>query len=275
MRMYLKKYIVMLVLCFVAVTGVFVHATDVMAAISSVYDEAGLLSEAECEELLEQVNALCEKTSWNIFAVTTADAHGKSSMEYADDFYDEQTSKDADGVLVLIDMDNREIYISTCGIAIRYLEDTRIEAILDDAFYYVADGAYAECLSAMISGVEYYYDKGIHQDQYNYDVETGEISEYVEDTEDTLFDTGYGIYFSIGVGLAFYFIIIDRYSLKGSTRNDGYDFTRYGKVDLIDREDRFMHKTLTHQVIKRDDDHQSSTHTSSSGSTHGGGGRSF
>ena len=281
MRKMLKKYSVILVVCVLACFGMLLGSTQaVLAAVPPVYDEAEILTEEECVDLLEQVNALREKTGWDIFAVTIANANGKSAEEYADDFYDAQTSEDSDGVLALIDMDNGDICISTCGEAIRYLEDARIEAILDDAFYYAVDGDYAGCLSAMISGIEYYYDKGIHEDQYNYDVETGAVSEYRTLTWMEIVPVSL---LSAGAGIAIYCVVINRYSLKGSTRNDEYPYSRYGKVDLTDTEDRFVHQTLTHHVIQTNNGsrsgggggHRSSVHHSSSGRSHGGGGRSF
>ena len=280
MRKLLKKYSVMLAVCILAGFGMLSGVAQVVsAAIPPVYDEAGILSEEERATLLEQVNALREKTGWDIFAVTTANANGKSSMEYADDFYDAQTADDSNGVLALIDMDNREIYLSTCGDAIRCLEDARIESILDDAFSYVVDGDYAGCLSVMLSGVEYYYEKGIHEDQYNYDVETGAVSEYRTLTWMEVVPVAL---LSAGVGIAIYCIVVHRYSLKGSTRNDSYPYTRYGQVNLIDTEDRFVHQTITHHVIQTNNGgssggsgHRSSVHHSSGGRSHGGGGRSF
>lgn len=281
MRKRLRKYRVILAVCILTGFYMLSGITQVVsAAVPSVYDEAGLLTEEDWVALSEQVSALKEKTGWDIFAVTTANANGKSSMEYADDFYDAQTPEDSNGVLALIDMDNREIYLSTCGEAIRYLEDARIEAILDDAFSYVADGDYAGCLSAMISGVEYYYEKGIHEDQHNYDVETGAVSEYRTITWMEVVPVAL---LSAGVGIAIYCIVINRYSLKGSTRNDDYSYSRYGNIDLTDTEDRFVHQTITHHVIQTNNGggsssgggHRSSVHRSSSGRSHGGGGRSF
>ena len=281
MRKMLKKYSLMLTVCLVAVFGLLFGASQIVsAAIPAVYDEAGLLTEEERVALSEQVNVLREQTGWDIFAVTIDNANGKSSMAYADDLYDAQTAEDSNGVLALIDMDNREIYLSTCGEAIRYLEDARIDAILDDAFSYVVDGDYAGCLSAMISGVEYYYEKGIHEDQYNYDVETGAVSQYRTLTWMEVVPVAL---VSAGVGIAIYCIVMNRYSLKGSTRNDSYPYTRYGNVDLTDTEDRFVHQTITHHVIQTNNGgssgggggHRSSVHHSSGGRSHGGGGRNF
>lgn len=246
---------------------------------SYVFDDAGLLTSAEIAELEEQIAATKEKTGWDIFAVTTNDAQGKSAMAYADDFYDARTSEDSNGILVLIDMDNREIYISTCGDAIRYLTDQRIEYILDDGFYYVSEGEYASCLSAMISGAERYFDAGIPQNQYNYDVETGAVSEY---RSLTWMEVVPVLLLAVGAGAAFYFIVAKSYKHKGLRYE--YPYMKYGKVDLTDFEDRFIRESVTHQRIQtssssggshRSSGGRSSTHRSSSGRSHGGGGRRF
>ena len=253
---------------------------DVAGAIPSVYDEAGLLTEQERTALADEVTALQEKTGWDIFAVTTANANGKTATAYADDLYDTQTAEDSDGFLMLIDMDNREICISTAGEAIRYLDDGRIDAILDDAYYYVSEGDYAGCLSAMVSGAAYYYEKGIHEDQYTYDVETGAVSHYHKLTWMEVLPV---LLLSAGVGAGIYLFVLKSYSVKGG--RDSYAYTRYGKVDLTDAEDRFVNQTVIHQRIQTDSGgsgghsssggHRSSVHRSSSGRSHGGGSRRF
>lgn len=246
---------------------------------SNVFDYAGLLADDEIAALETQIAAMKDKTDWDILAVTTDYAEGKSAMAYADDFYDELTDEDSDGILVLIDMDNREIYISTCGKAIRYLTDARIERILDDGFYYVSNGEYASCLSAMLSTAEYYYDEGIQEDQYNYDVETGAVSEY---RVLTWMEVVPVFFLAVGVGLAIYFFVVRSYSLKGGRYE--YPYTKYGKLDLTAHEDRFLRAHTTHHRIQtsssggggnRSSGGRSSTHRSSSGRSHGGGGRKF
>ena len=84
-----------------------------------VYDEAGLLTADEIADLNDEIASFMEESGWNVYAVTTDDAQGKSATAYADDFFDEHSPEQEDGVALLIDMDNREITISTCGIAIR------------------------------------------------------------------------------------------------------------------------------------------------------------
>ena len=88
----------------------------------TVYDDAALLTPEEIETLESELDAAGEKTGWNMLMLTTDDTNGKTTQEYADDFFD-AIAENGDGVALLIDMQNREICISTGGIAIRYLTD--------------------------------------------------------------------------------------------------------------------------------------------------------
>lgn len=141
------------------------------------YDDAALLSDEEQQSLSEEITNLQETTGWEVYVLTTEDAQGKTAREYADDFYDTTATGD-DGVVFLIDMDNREVTISTAGEAIYYLNDDRIDDILDNGYDYVVDGEYASCFSSMLSDAEYYYEVGVPSDAYTYDEETGEIHYY-------------------------------------------------------------------------------------------------
>ncbi|MCI8391981.1 MAG: TPM domain-containing protein [Roseburia sp.] len=264
-------------LLIVTLGSVTVCAAEESADGRNVYDDAGLLTQSEQKAVEEQILALKEASGWNIFAVTTSDTGGKSTMAFADDFFDEHSPEQEDGVAVVIDMDNRQIYISTCGIAIRYLTDERIERILDDAYEEITDGEYKACLSVMLDGVERYYEDGIPNGQYNYDTETGKVSRYRSITfVEFLIALALGILCSVIVWLS----VVGKYRLKSPTFH--YDFRGNGHLDLRVREDRFINQTLTHRRIPRETSGgghssagRSSTHTSSSGRSHGGGGRSF
>ena len=250
----------------------------VAAQVGNVYDDAGLLTDSERQALDEKITSLSEETGWNIYAVTTEDARGKTAMAYADDFFDEHSPDQEDGVALLIDMDNREIVLSTCGIAIRYLTDARIDAILDDAYNDVSAGDYADCLNTMLDGVARYYDAGIPSGQYNYDTETGRVSVYrsIEPMELVI-----AIILAVGSGVSVYLFVAARYRLKFETYH--YPSRENSDVSLKVREDRFINQTTTHRRIQTEtsggggghSSGRSSTHTSSSGRSHGGGSRRF
>ena len=243
----------------------------------NVYDDAALLTETEIDALNDDILALQEASGWNVYAVTTADASGKSAMAYADDFFDEHSPEQEDGVVVLVDMDNREITISACGDAMRYLTDERVDAILDDAYADAGNDAYGDCLDTMLDGIAGYYDAGIQSNQYNYDTETGAVSRY---RTLTLTEILIALVIAVGVGAIIYGVVVGKYQLRFGTYQ--YDFRESGRVDLRVRDDHFVNQTVTHRRIPKENTSggggssgRTSTHTSSSGRTHSGGSRKF
>ncbi len=240
-----------------------------------VTDGAGLLTDAQRADLLEAVTEAEQQTGWNLYAVTTLDAGGKSAQAYADDFFDASSDNES-GVVLLIDMDNREIYISTAGEAIRYLTDRRIDTILDNAYGYVSDGDYANCFSEMLNGVTRAYEQGIPDGQYNYDVETGKISVYRSVTP---LEAVIAVLVALVAGIGVFAAIVGRYRLKfgGYT----YDCHRFGSVNITDEKDVLVNTVVTHRRIPKNTGgsggggSRSSVHTGSSGARHGGGGRKF
>lgn len=277
MKNRIKKYIGLMaaVLALALNAGAYV---DVAAAQEgNVYDDASLLTEMEMDALNEDILTLQDASGWNVYAVTTADANGKSTMAYADDFFDEHSSDQEDGVVVLVDMDNREIAISACGDAMRYLTDERVDAILDLAYTDAGNEAYGDCLNTMLDGVAGYYDAGIQSNQYNYDTETGAVSKY---RTLTLMEILIAVVAAIIVGAVIYGVVIGKYRLRFGTYQ--YDFRDAGRVELRVRDDHFVNEVVTHRKIPKQTTNsgggssgRTSTHTSSSGRTHSGGSRKF
>lgn len=147
----------------------------------SIYDQAGLLNDRQIQDLEHMIAQAEQAVHMDLVVVTTSDAQGKSAREYADVFYIQGgfgTGKKHSGALFLIDMDNREIYISSSGSMIRFLTDSRVEQMLDYAYGQVSTGDYFEAMNRFTQDVVTYYQKGIESGQYNYDPETGEISRH-------------------------------------------------------------------------------------------------
>lgn len=249
------------------------------AQTGAVYDDAALLTGEETEEINSLAASITEKTGWTIYAVTTEDAQGKSAEAYADDFFDEHSQEQEDGAVALIDMDNRDIYLSTSGITIRYVTDERKNQILDDAYTDISDGDYEACLAAMLNGVSDAYDSGIPDDQYNYDRETGEISYYYHLS---LYEVLFAVVAALITGGIVFACITGRYRIKFGGYS--YDPHASGKVDISKKNDRLVGSHTTHRRIETSSNSSSSssssgsrstTHHSSSGNTHGGGGRHF
>lgn len=249
-----------------------------------VYDHADLLTVQEEEKLQNYADVMKDAWEMNFLIITTDDAEGKTSMEYADDFYDAcfPEESEEDGMAYLIDMDNREIYLSTSGIAIRYLTDDRIEHVLDLAFEYVAEGDYYGTFEVFFNESENYLYEGIPEEQYNYDTETGEIDYYEEPMKLTFGEVLFAFAVALIPALVTVLIIKAKYQLKFEDFH--YDANTASKVNLSVKQDRLVNSFVTHRRIPKNTESsggssgggsRSSTHSSSSGRSHGGGGRKF
>ena len=234
----------------------------------TVYDDAALLTPEEIETLESELDAAGEKTGWNILMLTTDDTNGKTTQEYADDFFD-AIAENGDGVALLIDMQNREICISTGGIAIRYLTDARIEDILNDGYEPISDGEYEQCLSVMLKDVMNYYDKGIPSNQYEYEEKNDDVTpvEYVITSV---------VLSLIPGGIVFLVIVL---FCKLRTGRYKYDANESGTINIKKHSDVLVNTVVTHRHISENnngnDSGRSTVHTSSSGVKHGGGGKKF
>lgn len=244
---------------------------------SKVVDDADLLSYDEEQEIQSMLDEFAGESGWTLFAVTTDDANGMTSEEYADDFVD-QNAFEENGVCFLIDMDNREIYMSTTGSAIRILTDHRIDSIMDDSYGYAGDGEYAKCFETMIRETEDSFHEGIESGQYNYDRDTGEISKAPNRL--TVWDMLISLIAAAAAGGAVIAVIAGKYRLKFGGWQ--YDFKSNSRLDLTNKTDRLVNTFRTAHHIQRDSGGgsgssgaRSTTHHSSGGGTHGGGGHKF
>ncbi len=276
------------ILCFAAICCLLLPAAAWGENSNKVVDGAHLFSLQEAEELQRLCAGAAEETGLDVVIVTTADAGGKSAEAYADDFFDYNgygIGGDYSGVLLLIDMDNRIIHISTCGLGIRYFTDARIEATLDVLYPDVAAGRYAAAARSFVKQVKRYQAAGIPGDQYNYDTETGERDEYYK--RNIWKQLGTSALISLPVA-ALLMLIAGGMAKVSNGKKITVQERTYLQGDsfhLLEKRDAFIRESVQRRRINDSDSSgggssgssggRSSTHTSSSGRSHGGGGRSF
>lgn len=244
----------------------------------SVFDEAKLFTQSEVNKLEDQARDISSAYNMDIVIVTTEDNMGKSSRAFADDYFDYGgfgIGPDRDGILFLIDMDNREANISTSGIGIRYLTDKRIESVLDDVFDGgLSGGDFYGAALGFLKGTNSYLQKGIPSDQYN-------EPEGRPKNRITIMDLLISLVGGSITGGLFYFRSKSNYKTK--RQYNPYSYKSNSFVDMGTRENRLINTYITHRIIPKNNNNntprstsgRSSTHTSSSGRTHGGGGRKF
>lgn len=277
------------------------------------YDFADLFTPEEEDRLNEKIQRYRETLSLDLVVVTTDDAAGLSAMEYADDFYDyngyglsegSTTSEQNNGSLLLIDMDNRTVWMSTHMMAQTVYRDEMIEQILDAAFEYMPDGEYYQAMDAAIDealllGIERY--EAAAKDE----VGRQEIHEGIDEAYDTQQDFSAltkelkGPAFQIQsrtllialapasiLALVVVGILLGthRKSLSGppstlTTYVGEQGIANTGQIDML------VDSHISRRRLPEQDSSSGgsgggfgsggSSHSSSSGSSHGGGGRSF
>lgn len=255
---------------------------------SRVFDGAGLFSNQEKEMFEKQIQSMINEMNMDVLIVTTDDAGGKSAKDYAERFYIDRAygvGKDYRGVLFLIDMDNRELYILPVGKMNRFLTDKRWNAILDGAYEWAEDKEYGKCAQTFLNGVTKYYEAGIPGGQYNYDKETGKISVY---RSIRWYEALLAVMIAVSAAVTSCMSIIRRYSMKkerGRAQNSLMAYRADCGFHYTDQTDDLVNKTVTHVLIPRNHGSgrgggglssggRSTTH-SSSGRTMEGGGRKF
>lgn len=240
-----------------------------------IYDEAGLLSGSESEQLEQRCQQIETQSQIHILMVTTEDTQGKSQMEYADDFYDDiyPEKKDENGVLVLIDIGERELWISTAGIMRYYLSDQEIDRLLDDMYEEATVGDYAGAFEEAADHVELAIGQGISSGDYLVD-ENGRVTRYRR-------ITGVELVLAGAVGLAAFCLVFFgvRHSYRKKVKSDMRGYGRVGGMKLDRQRDTLINRRVTSRKIVNNpppgSGGGSSVHTSSSGRSHGGGGRGF
>ncbi|MDN6217595.1 MAG: TPM domain-containing protein [Enterococcus sp.] len=102
----------------------------VFAASNTVDDQANLFSPEERTELSNQADAINQKIKGEVFVLTT-NSNTEDPQEFADLQLMDRVGKDNNGALLLLDMNQRKIHLSTSGNMIDYLNDKRVNTILD------------------------------------------------------------------------------------------------------------------------------------------------
>ncbi len=256
-----------------------------------VYDDAGLLSQEEQEELQDMLVAAAEDAEQDMIVVTTADSGGKSPQSYADDFYDSHgfgyEKENGSGVLLLIDMDNREIYISTAGTAIEEYTDAEIEDTLDAVIGSVQSEEYGEACRIFAAEARTALMGGDSAVNGYYDQEEGRFvtREEVPEWKEALAPEKLLLYFVTAFILAAVIVFIIARKRKTRMTVTGRTYLKDGSLDFHLRSDRYINTTVVKRHIPQNNGGGgggrssgggfSSSHTSSGGHSHGGGGRSF
>lgn len=242
-----------------------------------VVDDANLLTSIEKIELQSYLEAKSQQTNMDIVFLSVygnydnyVDSKPDSLMAFADDYFDYNgygIGENYDGVLLVIDKQAREYYVSTSGYGIYVYGDKTLNRLFDELDYYLADADYYGAVKCF---ADFTYDE--YQDAVN---------GVADDADDS--DFPFWIFIiAIIVGVIFGFCKVG--SMKsGMHLKPAKDAELYAQdnVSLTKATELFMysHVTKTRRQSSSSGSGSGSrggsTHISSSGRSHGGGGRHF
>ena len=229
-----------------------------------------LTTDEEAVVLTDLMNAVREK-GFNICILITDDVGADKSdygiMDFTDCYYDEYCGNYSDGILLLINNDNKYDWFSTSGNCIK--DDDILDALYD----YLVDGNYNLACQRFVQEVKYYSEQEyVYYDDYDY---------YFDDEESE------GI-FSLVI-FSFFVAIISVAIFTGSL-NSGYrmkknvsaaDYKLKNSLAFSQNTDTYLRTYTTTRTVssssssgRRSGSRSSGrSHRSSSGGRHGGGGR--
>lgn len=96
------------------------------AELPRVIDDADLLTDREELLLEEAIEKIIKNQSFDVVLHTTTETDGKELNDYSNDIYDSNgygVGEEADGIIFVLDIANREYFTSTCGRGIDALPD--------------------------------------------------------------------------------------------------------------------------------------------------------
>lgn len=243
----------MLVFMIISLFAVSAYASNPI----NVVDNLGYLSDSEIAELQSRIDEIKSTYNLDTVIVITDNTNGKSSMAYADDYYDYNDYGLDDkysGLLMLINMQDREVWISTTGRAID-MYDKKNSNMVDRVSSPLSNGNYFDACNRFIDDIIRYAD-----------------TSYLNKVSSML---RYWPVYIIPLIISIAATLIISYSSKGKVTTTSRTYEEGGSFILSQNTDQYIRETTTRTKIQSQSSGGSGTHRGSSGRSHGGGGGKF
>ena len=110
-------------------------------------DDAGLLSETEEENLIDDMKPI---SNYGHVVFKSIDSNPTTTKSFANDYY-YTNFKNESGTVLLIDMDNRNLWIVSSGAVYKTLTTAKANTITDNIYRYASKGDYYTCAKTAFS----------------------------------------------------------------------------------------------------------------------------
>ena len=274
MKKRISMILLLLVLCFSMAVSAF--ATDSAEGTDGFVDEyyrmqdlAGVLTEEENDELQNLLDEMSVNLKFDMIIVTVENLEGYTIQDYADDWYDYCEfgyGSNKDGALLLISMEERDWYISTCGYGITAFTDAGITYIGEQMGDDLSAGNYAEAFRTFIQLGNQFVTQARDGNPF--------------DKSDLPKKPLSVIWIAISLAIGFVIAKIIVGSMKSQLKTvraqaAASSYIREGSMNVTESRDLFLYHKIERTEKSKNNSSGSSTHESSSGTSHGGGGGKF
>ncbi len=224
-----------------------------------IFDEAGLLTAAEYEELEAMCLEYGGKANVEIFILTHNNPNSVYPEKYIEDFEDRQPA--ADKVYFLYDVYRGEIFIEGYGTAESYIHSKRIEKIFDQMENDLRSGDYYGAFATYIDLTASYMkdDSDINTD-HDYSYKESSDPDYVKDYDyDSYYDeynrssnrqaedflTNFWFQLIVALVIGGIAVGVMAYNSGGKMTVRGNDYLDQNRSGLIGRRDIYLRTTIT------------------------------
>lgn len=265
-----------------------------------VLDEANLLEDYQIQELTDILKSTSDELQFGIYIVTKEDIDDDIES-YTDDFYDYNGygyGENKDGVMLLLNMNERELHVTTTGDDYIYTLQDYVNEMIDSFIDNLGNDDYYQGFLSFIK-----YTSQLVEDIQNGEIITAQIEDtnnWNEDEnfyfDDDYYDYNYYPYQSRNLSTTVFIIILlsivfslltclylksKNKSVRFSKNADRYENPE--SFNITYHSDRFMYRTINKTAKADDNNHHSGgghsggggIHVGSSGTSHGGGSSHF
>jgi len=237
---------------------------SVQAQTPRLIDDAGLLDSSQASALEATLDEISDRQGMDIVIVTVDSTDGEDPEAFADDWFDYSDYR-ADGILLLVCMEEGQWHISTAGYGITAITDAGLEYIGNCFVPELSEGNFTKAFDILARLCDEFITQAKTGDPYDSHNLPKEPFNFV-------------LNLVICLGIGFVAALIATGSMKGQLKTvvqqaKADDYVTPGSLELTGSRDLFLYTQVT--KTERPQSGGSSTHTSSSGTTHGGGGGKF
>lgn len=263
----MKKFII-----FVGLLFCLCFASKASAADVGIQDDANLLDDNTEAELLQKMTTEADAMKSGIYILTTNDSTDDNEA-YSDNYLASKVGYNNNGIVLVINMNIRNMHISTSGLMIDFWTKSRLNNTLDEIQENLKASQYDSAATLFVERIAEYRKEGIPGKSYHITA-SGNL---VINKAISLTEASIAILISLIAGGAFFITTRLKYQLK--LGNYHYDYQENSQIEPIENNDKLIRTFVTTRVIPRPPSNRGGgfgggTHNTGGGSF-GGGGRNF